>query len=280
MRRPIRTAALTGAASALVLGVAVASLSTGSATASSTVHNTRAIGLSADGTQVSAFRTNVPRTAEAPQTITGLVGDTRLVGIDQRVANGLLYGVGNQGGLYTLAGPVATKVGTLSVPLAGTAFGVDFNPAADRLRIISNTGQSLRHNFGDGVTAVDTGPNYTAGTPVQGIQASAYTNNDSSASTGTTLYNIDATLDQLVMQVPANAGTLTLVGKLGIDLTTVTSFDIDTELKGGQADENIAYFVGSGPGTPNSLFRIDLLTGVADRVGPLNGIADIAVVQG
>lgn len=284
MRRPIRIAALTGAASALLLGAAVVTVSTGSATAapapSQFLASTRAVGLSTDGTRVATFQTLDPRRVGTPRLIVGLAGDTKLIGIDQRVANGLLYGVGDQGGIYTLDGRVATKVGTLSVPLQGSAFGVDFNPAADRLRIISDTGQSLRHNLGDGVTAVDTGPNYVAGTPVQGINASAYTNNDNSANTATTLYNIDANLDQLVMQVPANSGTLVAVGKLGIDLTVASGFDIDTSLKDGQADRHTAYVVGSGPGTPNSLFTIDLLTGKLSQVGRLPGISDIAVVLG
>ena len=38
----------------------------------------------------------------------------------------------------------------LTIPLDGTVFGVDFNPAADRLRIISDTGQNLRHNVNAG----------------------------------------------------------------------------------------------------------------------------------
>ncbi|MFB7032705.1 MULTISPECIES: DUF4394 domain-containing protein [unclassified Streptomyces] len=33
--------------------------------------------------------------------------------------------------------------------LKGTHFGVDFNPAANRLRVISDTGQNLRHNIDD-----------------------------------------------------------------------------------------------------------------------------------
>ena len=65
-----------------------------------------------------------------------------LVGIDYRVQNGALYGVGIAGGLYMLNpnDAVATKVGQLSVALSGTNFGVDFNPAANALRVISDNG--------------------------------------------------------------------------------------------------------------------------------------------
>ena len=65
--------------------------------------------------------------------ISGLNGvDTRLVGIDYRVKDGLLYGVGNGGGVYRIDTDtaVAEFVNSLSVSLTGATFGVDFNPAA------------------------------------------------------------------------------------------------------------------------------------------------------
>ncbi len=80
----------------------------------------------------------------------------------------------------------------------GTFFGVDFNPAADRLRIISNTGQNLRHNVNaGGVTLSDTALNYTAGTPTSGLTGAAYTNNDLDPATGTTLFDVDTNLNQI-----------------------------------------------------------------------------------
>ena len=60
----------------------------------------------------------------------------------------MLYGVGNGGGVYSIdpATAQASFVSQLSVALDGTSFGVDFNPAAGRLRIVSDAGQNLRHN--------------------------------------------------------------------------------------------------------------------------------------
>ena len=75
--------------------------------------------------------------------------DTGLVGIDFRVQDGKLYGVGDGGGIYTIDTKTAEakRVSFLTETLNGKFFGVDFNPAADRLRIISDTGQNLAHNL-------------------------------------------------------------------------------------------------------------------------------------
>ena len=119
----------------------------------------RVIGLTDDSRLVS-FRATSPERTRQIGYISGLNGaDTALVGIDFRVQDGKLYGVGNGGGVYTLdpRNAQATFVNTLTVPLVGTAFGVDFNPAADRLRIISDTGQNLAHNVNDGGVTVANG---------------------------------------------------------------------------------------------------------------------------
>ncbi|MEJ7707192.1 MAG: DUF4394 domain-containing protein [Nocardioidaceae bacterium] len=104
------------------------------------------------------FSTDNPEAARVISKVNGLMGDTKLVGFDYWVQNNRLYGVGDSGGVYTIrpfTGKVM-KVSQIGVPLDGTNFGVDFNPAADRLRIISDTGQNLRHDVNaGGVTTVD-----------------------------------------------------------------------------------------------------------------------------
>ncbi|WP_404349449.1 DUF4394 domain-containing protein [Phycicoccus jejuensis] len=81
--------------------------------------------------------------------------------------------------LFTKA-PKATLVNRLTVALEGKHFGVDFNPAADRLRVISDTGQNLRHDVNPGGTTIaDTPLNVTGATgPSTGVTAAAYTNPD------------------------------------------------------------------------------------------------------
>ena len=146
----------------------------------------RVIGLTDDGRLVS-FKARSPERTRDIGYVTRLTGaDTALVGIDFRVQNGKLYGVGNGGGVYTIDPRTAeaTFENALTVPPAGTVFGVDFNPAADRLRIVSDAGQNLAHNVNDGgvtvanATLTYTVPPATPVVPAVGVAAVAYTNND------------------------------------------------------------------------------------------------------
>lgn len=244
------------------------------------------IALTSDSRLV-CFNEHKPAKARLIGMVHGLQGDTRLVGIDFRVQDGLLYGVGEAGGVYTLntANATATLVNRLSVPLSGTTFGVDFNPAADRLRIVSDVGQNLRHNVNaNGVTLADGTLNYTAGTPAAGLVAAAYTNNDLSpatpATTGTTLFVLDATQDQLVLQSPPNAGALMATGKLTVDISTTTGFDIYSVLRDGITVSNRALATVVAADGAASLHNVDVLTGKAHNRGKLAAglnVVDIAV---
>lgn len=218
--------------------------------------------------------------------VTGLVGsDTALVGIDYRVQDGLLYGVGNGGGVYrfdNFGSPAATLVNQLTVPLEGTSFGVDFNPAADRLRIISNTGQNLRHNVNaGGTTIVDGTLNYIEGTPpapvtATGVAAAGYTNNDLDPNTATTLFDVDGARDQVVAQSPANSGILAATGKLTVDADGPVGFDVYSTLRDGVTIRNAGFAAMSVGGSPG-FYRVDLLTGAAVRINALGaGVVDIA----
>ena len=220
--------------------------------------------------------------------ITGLTGaDTALVGIDYRVQDGLLYGVGNGGGVYRFevpGVPAATLVNQLTVALdpAATAFGVDFNPAADRLRIISSTGQNLRHNVNAGGTTIADGTlNYIEGTPpapvsATGVAAAGYTNNDLDPNTATTLFDVDGARDQVVAQSPANSGILAATGKLAVDADGPIGFDVYSTLRDGTTIRNAGFAALHVDGAAG-FYRVDVLTGVAVRIGSLGaGVVDIA----
>ena len=77
-----------------------------------------------------------------------------------RPATGGLVGLGSAGRIYqiSLQGvAVAVNTAPSTTPLNGAAFGVDFNPTVDRLRVISDNDQNLRFNPDTGlVAAVDT----------------------------------------------------------------------------------------------------------------------------
>lgn len=242
-----------------------------------------------------------PGTVQATVALTGLVAGETVVGIDARPATAGLYALGSSGRLYTVnpatgaLAPVGT--GTPTPALAGTSFGVDFNPVPDRLRVVSDADQNLRVNPDTGTgpaatptagTQVDSPLVYatgTAGTPVPGgtnptVVGSAYTNNTVGAAS-TTLYGIDAGLDLLVTQgspngapVSPNSGQLFPVGPLGVDTTNDVGFDV--------SDRGTAFASLTAPGaTSSSLYRVDLATGRATGLGAIGGgrvVRGLAVV--
>ncbi len=242
------------------------------------------VGLTSDNRLV-CFNEFSPQEAHNINFVSNLSGgDTFLIGIDFRVQNGLLYGVGNAGGVYVLdtSNAVATLVNRLSVALDGSpSYGVDFNPAADRLRIVSSQGQNLRHNVNaGGITAVDGALNYTPGVTALGIVGSAYTNNDLAANTATTLYALDSTLDQIALQSPPNNGTLAATGKLTVDASLVAGFDIYSTIRSGvTVDVQSLASIKTAAGA-TGLYSVNLPTGKATLRGSFatqTMVTDIAI---
>ncbi|MGF6274793.1 hypothetical protein ABIB38_003184 [Massilia sp. UYP11] len=225
-----------------------------------------------------SFDRATPGTIRSNVLVTGLQSGENLVGIDVRPADGLLYGVGSTGRLYTLdaATGAATSKSRLaadaadtSAPftaLAGASFGVDFNPMADRLRIVSDSGQSLRINVDTGATTTDGSIN--GGAANTAISASAYTN--SFAGTGsTTLYGIDSANATLYVQNPPNDGALAMPVPLGVAIGAANGFDID-------ARTNMGYMVATVGGARN-LYGVNLAatSAPANLIGALGVTEDI-----
>lgn len=241
------------------------------------------VGLTGDNRLV-CFNEFAPRDARNINFVSNLSGgDTFLIGIDFRVQDRRLYGVGNAGGVYMIdtSNAVATLVNRLSVALDGSeSYGVDFNPAADRLRITSSRGQNLRHNLNPGgVTIADGALNYAPGTTALGIVGSAYTNNDLDANTATTLYALDSTLDQIALQSPPNNGTLAATGKLTVDASLVAGFDIYSKIRDGVTVEVQALASIKAADGSISLYSVRLPTGKATSRGSFgaNVVTDIAI---
>jgi hypothetical protein len=227
------------------------------------------VGLTVDQRLVS-FRANNPSGLWSLGKVHGLSKDSKLVGVDFRVQDGKLYGVGNKGGIYTLTKTAhAKKVSQLTVALEGRYFGVDFNPAANRLRVISDTGQNLRHNVDDPAaprtTTVDgrlTNPT-TPPSTARGVTGAAYTNNDLNAATATTLFDIDTTNDRVSLQSPANSGTLAPTGNLGVDAGSSAGFDIYYTRENGMNQGFAALKTRSA----YRFYAINILNGDADLIG-------------
>ncbi len=246
-----------------------------------------AFGLTQDQRLVS-FRTETPSRWREVGAITGFAGDTRLLGMDYRPANGVLYALGNAGGVYTI--DTDTAVATLRVnltgaTLAGTNFDIDFNPVVDRMRIVSDSGQNLRVNVDTGATTVDPDLNNGAvpAVLVPGISGAAYTNNDANPASNTTLFDVNALTDQVVIQSPANAGSVVATGGLGIDAAADVGFDIYSRLDEGIVKSLTGYLVTSVAGKngpENNVYRVRLLTGAASKTGKLktpSPVIDLAI---
>ena len=196
--------------------------------------------------------------------VTGL--DGALVGIDVRPADGMLYGVTDTGTVYTIAmdGKASMKSKLETMLPQGIMATVDFNPAADRLRVIGSDGTSLRANVDDGKVTKDGSLKYAATDANQSktpkVIAAAYSNSVKGTKE-TALYDIDATLGALVKQAPPNDGILNTVGMLGTP-ADVIAFDIWSD-----GSKNTGWAVANG-----ELWTIDLGTGTAARAGKITGL--------
>ncbi|NJN62537.1 MAG: DUF4394 domain-containing protein [Coleofasciculaceae cyanobacterium RL_1_1] len=196
--------------------------------------------------------------------ITGVTGN--LLGIDLRPANGLLYGVSTANEIYTIdpANGAASLVSTLSEPfLASAISGVDFNPAADRLRLVGDNNQDFRINVDTGAVTIDGNLAFATGdanvTQDANITAAAYTN-AFAGTTSTQLYNIDGLLDVLTLQNPPNNGIQQTIGALGVNFEAIAGFDIVSATPG----ENRPFAVSN-----SMLYSIDLGSGTATAIGEI-----------
>ncbi len=207
-----------------------------------------------------------------------VAGEGRLVGIDVRPADGMLYGLFADGTVVTIdpASGKATEKSKLSTMLpAGSMATVDFNPVADRLRVIGSDGTNLRANVDDGKVTTDGALNYAAGDMHKGkaskVVAGAYTNSVKGAKE-TALYDIDAAAGTLVKQAPPNDGVLNTVGPLGVSGDGF-AFDIVTTAAGA----NEGWLMVGG-----TLYAVDLATGKAKEAAKITGVEgkvhDIAIL--
>ena len=216
---------------------------------------------------------------EAPGTVrsigTIVVGNgEQVVGLDFRPAGGNLHAITSAG--RSLIIDPGTALATAIQPimgagteLTGDRFGVDFNPAANALRIIGDDGLNLRVPTAALVSPapaspVDTLVDGRMGV-LQGVTAAAYTfplAAPAAPTPATTLFVIDTESDQLFTQ-DANVGRLTSVGALGVDASAANGYDI---VQVGSANEHYALLT---VGATTSLYSLNTATGAATALGAL-----------
>ena len=259
MRRTALTLLTSTAAAAAVFATAAPALADhGALTVTGLTVNDRLVTFSA--ADPSKIRTET--------TITGLGKHDDVAAIDFRPATGGLYAIVTskaEGARLFLVDPhsgAATRVGTATYPVAGEV-SIDFNPTVDRLRVVGSEGTNLRVNPDDGALAATDLPLAYAATDkaagvVPAIGGVAYTNNDNDAATATTLFDIDAAVERLVVQNPPNDGVLGTVGALGQPTKDQsTGFDIYTRTT---TATNWAFVSLTDKGK-TTFYEIDLTTG-------------------
>lgn len=237
------------------------------------------------------FNAGQPQRVLGTVSISGLASGETLLGIDYRVARGVLFGIGSSGRLYTIDAKsgAATAVGSAPIAIApaGREFGFDFNPVVDRIRFVSDTGQNMRLHPDTGAVVdanadmpglqIDGPLAYSAGDGNAGktprVMAAAYTYNKTNEKI-TTNFAIDGAAGTLVTQgtregvtpgVSPNTGQLFTVGPLNVGPMERVSFDI--------ADVNNAAFAAiTSPGAGASrLYLISLDNGAATLMGTIGG---------
>ncbi|HEU4389389.1 MAG TPA: DUF4394 domain-containing protein [Blastocatellia bacterium] len=230
-------------------------------------------------TNLISFSSDSPGILISSVSVTGLAPGESLLGIDFRPAVREMWALSDQNRLYIVDSNTGfARITSMPFPAAiGATLGFDFNPVADRLRVVTESDQNLRINVVSGATTVDGTLAYAASdvnaAANPNIVGSAYSNSFAGAP-ATTLYGIDSNLDTLVVQNPPNNGSLNTIGRLGVDTSNLTGFDI-------AANSTRAFASLTSPGgTTSSLYTVNLLNGAATLVGVIGGgqtVRDIAV---
>ncbi|MBC7775418.1 MAG: DUF4394 domain-containing protein [Phycisphaerae bacterium] len=246
------------------------------------------------GDKMMRFESTNPGAVTTLPPVTGMTAGQTLMGLDFRPTTGQLYGMGynpstGAAQLYTInpTNAVATPVGATTVTLNPNVarFGFDFNPTVDRIRVTGSDNTNYRmHPVTGAMVATDGNLAFASGDvnalAVPNVVASAY-NNSYIGSTGTQLFNFDASLNVLTNQFPPNSGQLTTVGSSGLNLnSTDRSVDMDIAFNAANPT-NVAYMsANTGTSVNDDLFSVNLSTGAVTMIGSIGTglpVRDIAV---
>ncbi len=215
------------------------------------------------------FGSMSPGTVTNTFPISGLQIGESVLGIDFRPNDGRLFGMSNMNRVYTLdtlsGAALPVGVAAFTPALTGFAFGFDFNPVPDRIRVHSDAEQDLRLNPNTGgLAGNDSSLVYAFGDANLGLNpnivGTAYTNSVPGA-IATTLFAIDSGLDVLVTLPSPNNGQMYTVGPLGVNTSNAVGFDIT-------GNDGVAYAALTiAPNIFSSLYLIDLSSGTATLLG-------------
>jgi hypothetical protein len=216
------------------------------------------------------FDSATPAVIASSVSITGLQAGEQIDALDVRPATSQVYGLGitdngvtRTGQLYTIvtAGPNAGQATAVGVPfssgLSDTSYwGMSFDAAADRIRVVSRVGDNFQLNPSTGQLAqTDTGL-------VVAVDAIAYD------AVGT-LYTYNFTLDQVATigniggGASVNTGVVNDIGASGLKTDLPENLAIDS-------NTGTAYFSAGVFGqVQTNLYTLDLTTGAATLVGPI-----------
>lgn len=246
---------------------------------------TVAYALTNDGKLLRFLPTN-PSAADSSKAvaISGLAANEKVLGVDFRPKDNKLYGITTSSriitinkttGAATIGGSLNLTLPTMTTgtPSEAITYSVDFNPAADKLRVMNSSGLNLRIDVDGYTTIIDGMLSKTYDMPLMGqaplpatpanikIIAAAYTNSFSPKPAATMLYDLDAANQSLALQ-NANVGTFTYQGSV------TPSFDrASMDIIGGS---NGLPLIGLATGTTGatSLYSINLANGAATAYPP------------
>jgi Domain of unknown function (DUF4394) len=233
------------------------------------------------------FSASYPARLSLRQRLSGLPDGETVADVDYRVAKGVLFGVSNQGRVITIdpwtARVTVVSESTPAISWGGQRAAIDFNPAVDRIRVVTSGGMNLRMHPDTG-KLIDSNPNeggvqidrrlaYVAGDVNAGrlaeVTAVGYTYNKDNEKV-TTLFGIDRAQGTLVRHgslegqqpfVSPDTGELRTVGALGLGPLVDVSMDI-SDLR------YLALAAVRTQAEPRSvLYDIDLRNGQPRRLG-------------
>lgn len=234
------------------------------------------------GNQLATFGTANAAASYRAVSVTGLASGESLVDLDFRNTDNRLYAATSAGKIYVIN--TDTGAATADGSSVGKATqAIDFNPNANRLRVVGAANDNYRLTVGSDIAndpTVDGTFVYAAGdinfgkTPM--LTAAAYTNSYNDSATGavptgapaTTLYTIDSATDYLIENTVApQFNTLASRSTLGVDVGTgLVGFDI-----AGANDAYMTAVLGNG----TTLYRVNLnaTSNAATAVSMISGVS-------